>query len=403
MVQIVEQDDPFGRIGSEFGRGLAQQIPKEIERKRLSEGLKKFSPELAEAYNIPGVIERPEIAQQVLQYIRSKKQREAATRNQSQSSSQFNRNSADGQQQGASAGKFDRNSSNYLLPDTAEEIGRRAADLSDQTGIPFEESKAIEQERGDKRIAAETAFEGRANLASNELSKYVQLNTQKDGKDLFGDIPGEMLGDYDALVRNDVANGQSPVQAASKRGKELLEIAKARQQVSVEGIKKAYAKSKSESQRVINNIRDTYKKSGRLDLYKSDLVNKVGLTPSFASEIAYPVSDNKSIQSEIKNYNKNPSDSLERISNSLSKNDSLLSIALALEKEAGKNKWLKGRVFQSSKGTGDGVKFLDKIAADRKAGKINLTESQARELGEQFNPNPTLKDIWYTTPVKGFF
>lgn len=48
MVQII--DDPysgnvFGRIGKGIGKGLSEQLPKEIERSRLSAGLKKFEQE----------------------------------------------------------------------------------------------------------------------------------------------------------------------------------------------------------------------------------------------------------------------------------------------------------------------------------------------------------------------
>jgi len=40
MVQYIKQGNIFGRIGSSIGQGLAEQIPKEVERNRLSSGLK---------------------------------------------------------------------------------------------------------------------------------------------------------------------------------------------------------------------------------------------------------------------------------------------------------------------------------------------------------------------------
>ncbi len=45
MAQIIEQSDKFGKIGKAFGQGLGEQIPKEVERYRLSEGLKNFEQE----------------------------------------------------------------------------------------------------------------------------------------------------------------------------------------------------------------------------------------------------------------------------------------------------------------------------------------------------------------------
>jgi len=44
-IQTIERGDLFGKIGKSFGEGLSTQIPKEIERKRLSEGLQKLSQE----------------------------------------------------------------------------------------------------------------------------------------------------------------------------------------------------------------------------------------------------------------------------------------------------------------------------------------------------------------------
>lgn len=45
MAQYIKQGNIFGRIGTGFGKGLAEQIPKEIEHQRLSSGLKKLGEE----------------------------------------------------------------------------------------------------------------------------------------------------------------------------------------------------------------------------------------------------------------------------------------------------------------------------------------------------------------------
>lgn len=42
MAQTIKQGNLFGRIGSGVGKGLAEQLPKEIERNRLSAGLEKL-------------------------------------------------------------------------------------------------------------------------------------------------------------------------------------------------------------------------------------------------------------------------------------------------------------------------------------------------------------------------
>jgi len=45
MAQLIKQGNIFGRIGTGFGKGLAEQLPKEIERNRLSSGLRDLEKE----------------------------------------------------------------------------------------------------------------------------------------------------------------------------------------------------------------------------------------------------------------------------------------------------------------------------------------------------------------------
>jgi len=48
MVQVINDEynqNVFGRLGKGIGRGLSEQIPKEIERSRLASGLKKLEQE----------------------------------------------------------------------------------------------------------------------------------------------------------------------------------------------------------------------------------------------------------------------------------------------------------------------------------------------------------------------
>jgi len=64
MVQYIKQGNIFGRIGTGIGKGLAEQLPKEIERSRLASGLQNFEKEsgdltpiqqLARLSSIPGI------------------------------------------------------------------------------------------------------------------------------------------------------------------------------------------------------------------------------------------------------------------------------------------------------------------------------------------------------------
>ena len=79
MAQKIKQADLFGRIGTGIGQGLAEQLPKEIERGRLSAGLQQLEKESANltpqqyhsrALQIPGLIDRPQVVQNLGDFAR---------------------------------------------------------------------------------------------------------------------------------------------------------------------------------------------------------------------------------------------------------------------------------------------------------------------------------------------
>jgi hypothetical protein len=72
MSYSVKPGNIFGRIGSSIGKGLAEQIPKEVARERLASGLQQFEQDsgnltplqsLARLAAIPGALEHPQLVQ----------------------------------------------------------------------------------------------------------------------------------------------------------------------------------------------------------------------------------------------------------------------------------------------------------------------------------------------------
>lgn len=71
MATYVKQGDIFGRIGTGLGQGLAEQLPKEIERGRLASGLKEVAEQkdlsniqrFAALAGVPGAVDRPQLLQ----------------------------------------------------------------------------------------------------------------------------------------------------------------------------------------------------------------------------------------------------------------------------------------------------------------------------------------------------
>jgi hypothetical protein len=382
MVQVIERNDIFGRIGKNLGEGFGEQVG----RNSFAKGLEKITgnKDIAELARYSGGLEN---ASTILPYIQGQREQAASRSTNGQPSdlssvSTVNQPTKNQQESGEIPPKFDRDNPNYLVRDPAELIDQRADEISKKFNIPFARAQEIEQRKSDKRFQSEQDFETRATLGSQELNKEVEQFIQKSGNEVYKELTGELLGQYDTMLRNDIANGASPVQSARKRAKELLELARVRGDISVDGVKKAYQSSASQSRNLLQNAREDYKKAKQLDLYKRDLVGKIGMRPAFASALAYPSSEHQDIVPYIKSYRKNADSSYEKISKYIDKNKqvSLLSTALAIQENGG-----------------DGQKFLDKISADRKAGRIDLTDRQKEELREPFIFNPSLTDIWYTS------
>lgn len=70
MAKFIQQGDMFGRIGTGIGKGLAEQLPQEIERGRLSAGLNRFereSPGLSPIQQLSRLSAIPGITPQMIQ------------------------------------------------------------------------------------------------------------------------------------------------------------------------------------------------------------------------------------------------------------------------------------------------------------------------------------------------
>ncbi|CAB4132635.1 hypothetical protein UFOVP256_60 [uncultured Caudovirales phage] len=75
MAQYIKQGNIFGRIGSGLGKGLAEQIPKEIERTRLASGLKQAAEQGGTPYQqfaaiAPYAYDKPQVLQTAGELLR---------------------------------------------------------------------------------------------------------------------------------------------------------------------------------------------------------------------------------------------------------------------------------------------------------------------------------------------
>ena len=85
MAQKIKQANIFGRLGSALGQGLAESIPKEANRMRLSQGLMDLSKEkdleplqfMSKFYGIPEVANNPQLVQSGTQLYNQSRRNQA--------------------------------------------------------------------------------------------------------------------------------------------------------------------------------------------------------------------------------------------------------------------------------------------------------------------------------------
>ncbi len=297
MVQTI--NDPysgnaFGRIGKGIGQGLSEQLPKEIERGRLSSGLKKFEEEhqdlnpmqqLARLSAIPGVT--PQMIQSFSELAKMNNQRNAYGRGQgSQGGGGFNQeNEANHLDQAADAGmpmqqefnpqenaqggmqaagesvnngqRTPNARANQRVPEISNEPpladrtltrppwspqqrDARVVDYMDQ-GFLVDQAKELASDDEARDLAEPAAYQRRLNeltaksdQARGEFRKQLETKLEKSEEGVFKDITGEMLVNMERGLERDLRTNPNASfkDVANDWSNRALDVAKAKDQFS---------------------------------------------------------------------------------------------------------------------------------------------------------------------------
>jgi hypothetical protein len=272
MVQVVNaQGGIAGRLGKGFGKGLSEQLPKEIERTRLSHGLQQLGQnaenltplqQYAAIAGLPGITPAhlqalPEILKQ--QNVRSAftkglKGSESAQPNESPKEArrtlkdiQFAQDERKGitpelkkgervsdflneeEKANANATTPNRNPlspelvpRNPWTPDKRnEEIGKLFEQIP---GLTLPEARELAAENEQRELAQpkierekDAFYEGVRQKADQEFDRQLEIKLQKKGAETFADLPGEMQLNLKRGMVNDLIKDPS----LSKGGEEL--------------------------------------------------------------------------------------------------------------------------------------------------------------------------------------
>ena len=418
MSYEVKQGNLFGRIGEGFGKGLAEQVPQEVERYRLSQGLKNFEKnsqtqnplqQAISLYQIPGMNE-----EKTANLIRLSE--EANARRQAIEQGQGSKKPPD--QNNPSVAKIpfenkpqeeipkrtgkksivqpetERAMQTPILPPTIPQIKARSAELMTQFPqlykTPAQGEAAAEAEfnrENAQKQAFQTAGQNQQALASQVKSAFDERlgkKLQKNGTETYSDVLGDIQNNFLNDAEDAVASGKmTSKEAGDHYSNEALDLAKSLGNLRALGEKSIWTGSRSANKQAIDEVRKKFEKLNHSEEFKDFLISSQDLSSPYASNIAFPITNNKEITSEYSKikpskYHTTSTEGIEerkfadKISKMIGEKDSLQTIALRLQE-----KNLDPQIFMTQ---------IKNLYDD---GKISLNKRQAREFekGTTFIPS----------------
>lgn len=437
-IQEIQRKGGLGaQLGAALGKGLAEQIPKEVDRYRLAKGLEEIGQQkgltpfqqYSQMAAVPGIT--PQVLQGASELLKYQSFRDALANRSARSGQsdesgnmriperqplpEFGKQGLNGQQiqEKAAPGEMPSQGqpvdeiidTNPLRPSALPKgpwsPEKKQAEMSNLAkDYPFMTFSELESMASDieKRQLAGAEAEQRldqylndiSDKADEELNKSLLLKIQKTPDTLKENIPGTIQnllrkGMRAELKQNPQANIKELADKWSEKGLELDKVSN-----DMEALASRNFAQPSETRNKLETWSKIYKGARASEEYASKLTSEFGLSPSVSAKYAFPVSK-QAMQSIEKNVKQtNPKELLkdvfggrsQKIAADIIKNmtpeDSLLSIAReAKTRDPLFNEHLFFKYIRDNMET------------------IPLNDRQKRELGKGETPLfPTWADIW---------
>lgn len=421
MVQIIpKQQSISGRIGKGFGQGLAEQIPKEIDRYRLSSGLKKLGENqnldpfqaFAELSAIPGIT--PQMIDSGSRLLAQRSRGNAFKNGMTEDGRPINpfkqntkRNESESNEENLKPSITTRTpieaTLNPYIPKSFQEIQNRAGQLLEENpaAYNYDPQVALESARQEdaQNQSINAALQGQRTNEQNVQNNVVsELQNQRSA--LGAQLPDNIYSDIEDKAINavkskkDGGEGLTEQQAKKKYGNELDKISRQYKAIESVGDYSVLTRTPSGNKQTLRSIRKDFKDRNDLENLADSYIAKNGLSPSKAYYLAYPVSENKELNNALAklpkiekvnfksgfpvptpDIDKKTLELSKKLSSLLGKESSPLSVAEELRsRNYDPNIWME---------------YLDKNRE-----KLDLTERQVRELNKPRDFTNSLNDLW---------
>jgi hypothetical protein len=426
MVQVIEQlGNISGRIGKGFAQGLSEQLPKEIQRSRLAQGLEnlsqnqenlnplqqlaqlsrsgldpsqiaQFIPYLQQlqqkqAYinkgqGVPGQGNAPTQPPQFQGNIPSANQQPSAAPSQAQPSAPTTTEVVPSklQQNGlASPSQIQEYKQNILQPPTFHDIQKLATDYL-ASGITNDVAQA--QQMANTELTQNRASQQARNTElRNNLSQRMALDLQKGGLGNFGDVAGEiqqrLLDQGEYLVNR---AGLSPEAASNEISRIINQLGKTATNTKTTGSVKNWF---TPTNTIVNQLKDQRKefsKYGFEEQFDDLATGEMGITPTKIASVLDPIK-NSEVNQVLGRYKKGVRTSTEEMKSkdmdalirSIKPTDNLLSIENEL-----REKFL------------DIDQFKERLSQLEDENQIALTDRQVRQRNKPIS-NYMYGDFWF--------
>ncbi len=321
--QIIENPGSvFGRLGAGLGKGLAEQLPKEVERSRLSSGLKNFEQEsgnlnpmqqLARLSSIPGIT--PQMIQSFGELGKQQLRGQALGQEGAQQTktSPFSEPLSQPGQGGneaptlTNANTFAKAQEGYIPMTTQEKY--------DFAGSEFKKNPAKFNNDPEKALAfAEETDLTNQKIAEAHQTKHKNLTAIQDNvvtrldshyNKLGATVPANVYSKIEDKAiqatkpKKDGGDGLTEQEAMKKYGKELDEISRDYEAINTLGDWGIVARKSSNTLNSLNTLQKKFENNNDTKNFADSLIAKNGLSPSMAYSIAEPVSREKGLNSAL--------------------------------------------------------------------------------------------------------
>lgn len=308
----VSQGSTLGRIGSGVGKGLSEQLPKEIERGRLAQGLEELGNQKNQTpfQQFAGLASLPGASPQIIQSGTDLLRQQAIINGLNQGKNQIspenlsnkNRIQIPGLSSATTKESTESALNPYIPPSGAEQeqYARQLMASEPQIYPNIDAARSAVQNQITANVNQSNALLQKRGLEEDVQSK-AENALREEIKTLGANIPGTLSSKLQQKAVDDVRKGKLSVDEAKvKVGQIAHEASQDFSNIRSWGNLGLITKNSKDLISSINALQGKAKKGGYQKEAAESLVADNGLTPSFAYATMYPVNQIKPLNKELK-------------------------------------------------------------------------------------------------------